>query len=94
MRLAKRTRTTAVFVALSLFFASVVPAAWADEVPEWPSEQEQVLKSADKQLLDVQRARFRARFFGKDKEDAKKLDKQFKELQKERNSLLQAMGRR
>lgn len=93
MRLVKWTRATGLSVALALTFA-LVPAISADEIPEWPSEQEKALKQADQQLLDVQRARFQAIFFGKDKEKVKRLDKQFKELQKDRNELLEATGRR
>jgi Spy/CpxP family protein refolding chaperone len=92
MSFTKRTRVAALSIALSLCAASV-PVVSADEAPKWPSEQEQQLKQADKQLLEVQRARFRA-LFGNDKEEAKRLDRQFKELQKERNQLLQATGRR
>jgi hypothetical protein len=76
-------------VGLSLAAASIVSA---DEIPEWPSEQEQKLKQVDKQVLELQRARFRAHF-GDDKKAAKRLDRQFKELQKDRNELLQATGR-
>jgi hypothetical protein len=82
----------ALSIALSLSLSSVSTVS-ADEVPEWPSEQEERLKQADKAVLDLQRARFRA-LFGNDKEEAKRLDRQFKELQKDRNQLLQATGRR
>lgn len=93
MRFSKYMRSSALAAVLALSLA-YVPKILAAEIPEWPSEQEKALKQADKELLDVQRARFRAQFFSKDEEDAKRLDKQFKELQKNRNQLLQATGRR
>ena len=66
--------------------------ALAQDVPTWPSEQEQRLKEVDTQLLDVQRQRFAA-LFGKDKESTKQLEQKFSELQKERRQLLRATGR-
>jgi uncharacterized membrane protein (DUF106 family) len=90
MKFSEHAPVAILLIALSLSLASAVSA---NEVPEWPSEQETQLKQADKELLEVQRARFRARF-SNDKEAAKQLDKQFKELQKDRNELLQATGRR
>lgn len=82
----------ALTAALALSLASL-PAVCAEEVPEWPSEQEQHLQEADSSLLDIQRKRFQARLAG-DEEAAKRLDRQYKKLQKDRNQLLQATGRR
>jgi hypothetical protein len=92
MRFSEYAGAAALLVALSLSLVSV-PIVSADEVPEWPSEQENKLNQADNELLDVQRARFRA-LFAQDKEGAERLDRQFKALQKDRNQLLQATGRR
>jgi Spy/CpxP family protein refolding chaperone len=88
----KYGRAATLLVALSLSAVSI-PAVSADEVPEWPSEQENQLNRADTELLEVQRARFRA-IFSQDEEAVKRLDRQFKELQKDRNELLQATQRR
>jgi septal ring factor EnvC (AmiA/AmiB activator) len=60
--------------------------------PEWPSQQEERLEQLDAQLLAVQRQRFIA-VFGKDKEEAKRLDERFDEIQKERFEMLRATGR-
>ncbi len=76
--------------ALSLLALPV--ATVGQEVPYWPTAQEQRLKEVDAQVLDVQRQRFRA-LFGQDHEAAERLDKQFKELQKERRALLRVTER-
>jgi hypothetical protein len=60
---------------------------FAQQAAYWPSEQEQRLKALDAELLSLQRERFQALFFKKDSDEAGRLDKRFKEVQKERRQL-------
>ena len=79
--------------ALMVALAVAIPA-FAQSAPEWPSEQEERLKEFDGKILDLQRQRFRAVFAeNKDEEAIKRINKQFRELQKERRKLLEATGR-
>jgi 5-methylcytosine-specific restriction endonuclease McrBC GTP-binding regulatory subunit McrB len=69
-------------------------SARAGDEPQYRDEMDERLGSADSRLLDLQMARFRA-LFGKkkDEEEIEKVDKEFRELQKERRELLRATGR-
>lgn len=58
----------------------------------WPSQQEAKLKQLDAQILILQRQRFVA-VFARDHDQVEHLDQQMKELQEERQRLLDATGR-
>ena len=60
--------------------------------PAWPSQQETKLKQLDAQILILQRQRFVA-VFARDHDQVEHLDEQMKELQEERQRLLDATGR-
>ena len=86
-------RRAAPIAVAALFAVMVLPGLlWSQTAPHWPSDQEKRLEQVDGQLLDVQRKRFRAIFFAKDKEAVKQLDEQYKSLQKEQRTLLDATG--
>ncbi|OFV86648.1 MAG: hypothetical protein A3J75_06090 [Acidobacteria bacterium RBG_16_68_9] len=88
-----RLSIAALALGAALATATVAPPAFAQSVPYWGSEQEERLKEVDGQILDLQRQRFQAIFAKEpDQEAVKRLDKQFRELQKERRKLLEATG--
>lgn len=63
----------------------------ADDIPYWPSEQEERLRQVEHDLLDVQRDLAAARF-NNDEKQVEKLSKQYKEIQDERVKLMRATG--
>lgn len=78
---------------LVLFGFLAAPAGGEDK-PRYRDEMEKRLGSADSELLDLQAARFRANFAAtKDEEEVERLEKEFRELQKERRDLLRATGK-
>ena len=87
------SRRFAWFAACALFVVAALPGPlWSQTAPHWPSDQEKRLKEVDGQLLDLQRQRFQAIFFSKDKEAVKQLDARYKSMQKERRTLIEATG--
>lgn len=64
----------------------------AEDAPLWPDEVEERLKELDKEILTVQRARFRGIFFGENAGDRAELEKRFRDVQRERRRLLRASG--
>lgn len=77
----------------------VVSLAWpalcaAQHATQWPSEQEEKLKQIDRQVLDLQKQRFKLLFQeNKDEKAIERLNEQFREVQKKRAELLRATGR-
>lgn len=63
----------------------------ADDIPYWPSEQEERLRQVEHELLDVQRDLAAARL-NNDEKQAEELSKQYKEIQEERVKLMRATG--
>jgi hypothetical protein len=60
--------------------------------PVWPSDQEAELTRVEAELRDCQRRRFAA-LFSNDESRVKELSERFKELQKERRELLEAIDK-
>jgi hypothetical protein len=83
-----RSLATVALVCATLTLAAPASLLRAQQVPYWPSEQRERLKTLDAELLTVQRQRFQALFFKKDDDAAKRLDQRFKEVQRERQGLL------
>jgi hypothetical protein len=70
-------------------FAASSPAGAEEE--RWPSDVDQEAAELEGRVLEVQRKRAVARLHGKT-EEAKKLDKEFDELQKQHIELLRDSG--
>jgi hypothetical protein len=66
------------------------PAARADEIPAWPSEQASRLEQVESQLLSKQRELAAARRRNDGPAIVERLSKEFKTLQDERVELLRA----
>lgn len=78
----------------ALVFVLTAPARLtraADDIPYWPSEQQERLRQVEHNLLDVQRDLAAARF-NNDEKQVEKLSKQYKEIQDERVKLMRATG--
>jgi len=83
-----RTRPTirALAVALVLLALAVCPAL-GDELPQWPNEQQAMLRNVEGQVLQVQSQLFAARQTN-DRTAIEELSKKFKALQDKRRVLI------
>jgi cob(I)alamin adenosyltransferase len=63
----------------------------ADDIPYWPSDQEERLRQVEHDLLDVQRDLAAARL-NNDEKQVEKLSKQYKKIQDERVKLMRTNG--
>jgi hypothetical protein len=86
------------FVGVALIAAALLlglpGTSFPENLPEWPSEQEEQLKKLDEEMFDVMRLRFAA-IFGKDGQDEKEVERlsdRLKDIQKERFEMLRATG--
>lgn len=68
-----------------------ISADEASDVPEWPHEREERLRTVESEILDVQQKLFVAKF-DNDEANRAKLEKQMEKLEKEQVKLLRASG--
>ncbi len=66
-------------------------AALADEVPDWPSQQELRLEELEKRSAELQQKLFAARM-QQQQEEAKRLSREARTVKDERFELMRALG--
>lgn len=82
-------RRSALISVFLIAIASVTPAAQGDEMPQFPDQQQALLRETEDQVVHVQRQLFAARQ-QHDEAAISSLTKEFKALQDKRRALITA----